>query len=356
MIAVKHLDVDTAVREAAAQFAELAGLVLFEALHEDVAHGEDADAGGFEYRARGGAVGDEEVSGAATVDDPGAAAFDADAAAAEGFAHEREGAGAVFEGEGEVLHRERKRPVASGLGNRGHFGLHRSVDVETQLIAGLMADPSRGRMLASLMDGRARTAKELAFAAGVTAQTVSFHAAKLVGGDVLAVEAQGRHRYFRIARPEVADALEALMTAAGRKPPARAEDAAEENLPPIKAARFCYDHLAGRLGVELLAGLVRAKVLVVRGKDFEVSRRGETKLAEAGIDLARARAARRRFACPCLDWSERRPHLGGALGQAVAERALAAKWIRRREDSRAVTVTERGRREMAARFGIELSA
>lgn len=241
----------------------------------------------------------------------------------------------------------------AGLGNGGRFGVHRSVDVETQHLASLMAEVSRGRMLAMLMDGRARTAKELAFSAAVTAQTASSHLAKLVGGGVLVVEAQGRHRYFRIARTEVAEAVEALMTAAGRAPGVAAAGAPPK-LPPIKLARFCYDHLAGWLGVELLASMVQQRALASHGRDFAVTRRGETLLGEAGVDVEKARGARRRLACACLDWSERRPHLGGALGNEIALTFLAGKWIRRREESRAVVVTEKGRREIAARFGVHV--
>lgn len=229
------------------------------------------------------------------------------------------------------------------------------MDVETQVVARLVAEPSRGRMLTSLMDGRARTAKELAFAAGVTAPTASFHVAKLVEGEVLAVEAQGRHRYFRIARPEIAQALEALMTAAGQRPTNGTMAGGDEPLPPIQRARMCYDHLAGRLGVDLLAALVRRRWLTERGRDFELTRRGREGLAEMGVDVCGAEEARRRFACACLDWSERRPHLGGALGAALVERMLAAKWLRRIEDSRVVAVTEKGRGQIAARFGVTVA-
>ncbi len=224
--------------------------------------------------------------------------------------------------------------------------------LETHAIAALMGDPSRGRILACLMDGRAKTAKELAFVAGVTPQTTSSHLAKLVGGSVLAVEVQGRHRYFRIARQEVADVVEALMTATGR--PRTAEDASEVDLPPIKFARLCYDHLAGRVGVELLAALVRRRVLILRDRDYELTRAGEKWATSLGIDVANARGVRRRFACPCLDWSERRPHLGGALGRALAENFITAKWLRRGAESRVLTLTEKGRRELKARLGMEL--
>ncbi len=227
------------------------------------------------------------------------------------------------------------------------------MDYETQQVATLMGEPSRGRILACLMDGRARTAKELAFSAGVTAQTASSHLAKLVAGSVLAVEAQGRHRYFRIARVEIAAAIEALMSAAGRASGDGADGApAEEKLPPIKMARMCYDHLAGRLGVELLASMLSRRWLKSVDKEFEVTRGGEKKFAALGIDVVAAGRERRRFACQCLDWSERLPHLGGALGKGLAGKFLAEKWVRRREDSRALSVTEKGRRELASRFGV----
>lgn len=241
-----------------------------------------------------------------------------------------------------------------GLGNRRRFGVHRTMDVDTRALAGLVAEASRGRMLACLMDGRARTAKELAFAAEVTAPTASSHLAKLVKGEVLAVEVQGRHRYFRIARREIAGALEALMAAAGVAPGSGGAMTEPAKLPPIKLARFCYDHLAGWVGVELLSGLQRQRVLTAQGKDFAITRRGESWLEERGVEVEQVRGERRRLACACLDWSERRPHLGGALGKAIAERWLAEKWIRRREDSRAISVTEKGRREIPAKFGVAL--
>jgi DNA-binding transcriptional ArsR family regulator len=229
------------------------------------------------------------------------------------------------------------------------------VDVETHRMAALLGDASRSRMLACLMDGRAKTAKELAYAARITPATASSHLAKLVGGAVLAVEVQGRHRYFRIAREEVADLVEALMTATGREPLASA--AGERGpLPPIKFARMCYDHLAGRVGVEVMKALLRRRWLVTKGRDLVLTRLGEEFVSSLGIEVERVRTRRRRFACTCLDWSERTPHLGGALGQELAERFIADRWLRRAAESRVLILTEKGRRGLAERLGVCLSA
>ncbi|AMO21742.1 helix-turn-helix transcriptional regulator [Ramlibacter solisilvae] len=210
-------------------------------------------------------------------------------------------------------------------------------------IAATVGDARRIRMLALLMEGRALTAKELALGTGVEPATATSHLKRLVDDGLLVAASQGRHKYFRFASEQVAQLVESLMRVAPRrKAPA---PAAHE---PIRAARFCYDHLAGSLGTGLLALWLRKGWLADGGdpKQLEVTARGEKALAALGVDLAAARARRRQFACRCLDWSERQDHLGGALGAAVAEHFRAQRWIERSKHSRVVRVTPQGEREL----------
>jgi DNA-binding transcriptional ArsR family regulator len=217
-------------------------------------------------------------------------------------------------------------------------------------VAAMVGDPSRANMLAVLADGRALTAKELAFAAGVSAPTTSGHLAKLVRSGLLALEKQGRHRYYRIASPLVGDMLEAIMrvAAAGpprRRPPSRVDTA-------LREARSCYDHLAGRIAVAVTDGLVREGAVVLDRDGGSVTPHGETVLAELGLDLAELRRHRRIFCRPCLDWSERRHHLAGSVGAGLFRRMTQIGWLRPERHSRAVTVTEAGRAGLAKRFGV----
>ena len=220
-------------------------------------------------------------------------------------------------------------------------------------IAALVGDPARANMLSSLMDGGALSAGDLAFAAHVTAQTASAHLAKLVEAGLLADDRQGRHRHFRLASPAVARMLEEIMAVAVRRRNYRPAWMRDEAL---RTARTCYDHLAGRLGVALADSLARRGYVVLDEDGGEVSEAGARLFAEFGLDLAGAAGRRRRFCRPCLDWSERRPHLGGAVGAALAGRCFALGWIERVKDSRAVAITPSGRDGFLSRFGIELPA
>lgn len=216
-------------------------------------------------------------------------------------------------------------------------------------VAALMGDVGRATMLLALMDGRALTAGELARHAGVAPQTASGHLARLVDLAFVAVERQGRHRYHRLASPEVAGAVETLMALAGASPmrhrPAGPRDEA------LRAARTCYDHLAGRLGVALADRLQARGDLILSDGACLVTDAGRSSLCAFGLDLE---AGGPRPLCrTCLDWSERRPHIAGRLGAALLDRTLGLGWIRRQSDSRAVTVTEAGRRGFASTFGVE---
>lgn len=225
------------------------------------------------------------------------------------------------------------------------------MDAEPDLarIARAVGDASRIRMLALLMEGRALTAKELALGAGIEPATATSHLKRLQDDGLVAATSQGRHKYFRFASEDVAQLVEALMRLAPRKPAARAP--AHE---PIRAARFCYDHLAGSLGTGLLAAMLRKGWLEGDAADprqLQVTAKGEKAFARLGVDVAAARARRRQFACRCLDWSERQDHLAGALGAALAERFRSEKWIERQKHSRVVRVTGAGR-DALGRLGV----
>jgi DNA-binding transcriptional ArsR family regulator len=216
-------------------------------------------------------------------------------------------------------------------------------------IARLVGDPSRAQMLAGLMDGRAWTGRELAACANVSPSTASSHLARLVRGRLLSVFAQGRNRYYHIASPAVAQALESLMLLAPRITPRHAS--ARKIAEDLQQARTCYDHLAGRLGVALADALVARGAIVFSESVGTLTEEGRALLEPLGV-LTDERD-RRPLCKPCLDWSERRTHLAGSVGSAIARAAFDREWVRRREGSRAVEVTERGIRELRNCFGVE---
>lgn len=219
-------------------------------------------------------------------------------------------------------------------------------------IARLVGDPSRAAMLAALMDGRAWTGRELASFVHVSPSTASSHLQRLVRGRLLSVVTQGRNHYYRIASPQVAQALESLMILAprGSVRHATARRIAEE----LSEARTCYDHLAGRLGVALAETLQRGGAVVFAENSGTLTAAGTAFLERIGIALDGARD-RRPVCRPCLDWSERRPHVAGRLGALLANAALERGWIRRKESSRAVEVTEPGAKALRELFGIDWS-
>lgn len=221
-------------------------------------------------------------------------------------------------------------------------------DAPVSAVAAAIAEPARTRMLCALLDGRARTGTELAIIGGVGASTASTHLARLIERQLVAVQAQGRHRYYSLKDGDVAAALEALTVVAGASR-RRFEPRTPERL---RAARTCYDHMAGALAVAVHDRLFEKGWLAVRGSDYDVTGRGAEAFASLGVDVAAARAARRHFASACLDWSERRPHLAGALGAALLASALARGWMTRDLDSRALRVTARGRRALRERLDI----
>jgi DNA-binding transcriptional ArsR family regulator len=218
-------------------------------------------------------------------------------------------------------------------------------------IAALIGDPARAHALTALLGGQALTATELAEEAGVTPQTISAHLGKLVDAELLAVEQQGRHRYFRLAGHEVAHALESLMHVAARRGPARVRPGPRE--PALRRARVCYDHLAGDAGVGIYDGLVARRALRERGGEVTLTDAGRRLFAGLRIDPGALARERRPLCRACLDWSVRRHHLAGALGAALFARMVAQGWARRVKGSRAVDITPPGARALATHFSVE---
>ncbi|HKI25837.1 MAG TPA: helix-turn-helix transcriptional regulator [Candidatus Sulfotelmatobacter sp.] len=226
-------------------------------------------------------------------------------------------------------------------------------DVAISGVAAAIGEPARTRMLLCLMDGHARTSTELAMVAEVSPSTASAHLNRLKAEHLVRLHVQGKHRFYSLAGHDVARALEGLGVLAGSssrrfvpRTPVR-----------LRAARTCYDHLAGRLGVSLhdrLSALGWISATKSTGTAYDVTRPGVKGCEALGIDVEATRSLRRQFACACLDWSERRPHLGGALGAALLKVALSRRWVIQEIDSRALEITNLGRREMLTRFGLEI--
>jgi DNA-binding transcriptional ArsR family regulator len=218
------------------------------------------------------------------------------------------------------------------------------------MIAALLGDPARANILTALMDGRALTAKELAYAAHVSPQTTSGHLAKLMEGGLLEGERQGRHRYFRLSSPLVGHMMESVLAVAGSPP---GKPRTWRGGEALRTARTCYDHLAGRLAVALADSLARCGHLTLSADGGEVTEDGHVFLAAFGAEPA---TGKRVFCRPCLDWSERRPHIAGRLGASLANRCFELGWLARQRDTRAVTITEAGHAGFADRFGVSVGA
>jgi DNA-binding transcriptional ArsR family regulator len=215
-------------------------------------------------------------------------------------------------------------------------------------VARTIGDPTRLRMLTLLMEGRALTAKELAYGTGVEPSTATAHLRRLLGDALVVARSQGRHKYFQLASPQVARCVESLLVLAPAGPAV-----AEKAHHPLRAARFCYDHLAGQLAIQITSSLLHRELLERRNDNFIPTKSAGRWFDRFGLDLGALAGARRKFAPACMDWSERKDHIGGALGAALARRLVDARWIRRSPGSRAVTVTPAGRTALREHFGID---
>lgn len=245
---------------------------------------------------------------------------------------------------------------------REQFAYHQTMNVEqldeiaVSRIAGAIGEPARARMLFCLMDGHSRTSTELAIVADVATSTASAHLNRLKAERLVKVITQGKHRFYSLDGPKVARVLEGLSVLA---------DSPRRKFVPntptrLRAARVCYDHMAGHLGVLLHDRFTQlgwlTHVSTTDDDSYDLSATGVAAFESLGIDVEETRRLRRRFAYACLDWSERRPHIGGALGAALLKVALKKRWVSQDLDSRAIRVTNAGRRELSVRFGVEVLA
>jgi len=219
-------------------------------------------------------------------------------------------------------------------------------------VAALVGDPARATMVSALLDGRALSASELALAARVTPQTASTHLAKLTGAGLLSVVRTGRHRHFRLASTAVAGMIEGIVAVALEKRPRYRPLSRQAHA--LSAARICYDHLAGRLSIDLTDSFVAREYLVLDDEVAEITRTGSRFFTEFGIELPTRRSTRR-LCRLCLDWTERRPHIAGRVGAAITKRYFDLGWMERMERSHAVVVTRLGRRGLQKIFGVDAS-
>src|SRR5208283_116731 len=233
------------------------------------------------------------------------------------------------------------------------MNVERHADVAVSRIAAAIGEPARARILYCLVDGHARTSTELSVVAEVIPSTASVHLNRLKAAHLVKVKVHGKHRFYSLGGPDVASALEGLSVLAGG-----ARDKLVPSTPSrLRAARTCYDHLAGMVGVSLHDHLKTLGWLAdssANADAYDLTPNGTKAFEALGIDIEATRALRRRFACACLDWSERRPHVGGALGAALLKIALKRKWVLQDLDSRILDITSVGRREMLTRFGLHV--
>lgn len=225
------------------------------------------------------------------------------------------------------------------------------MEVEIAKIANIIGEPVRAKILWALLDGRAYTATELSLFADSSPQNTSIHLSKLVQSNFLMVTNQGRHRYYRFANEQVAYAIEAL---ANLIPPNSIKPNSTAIKTGVKYCRTCYDHLAGKVGVQINEALIEKKIISEVPNGYLVTKDGIKWFLTIGVDITLLKEKRRTFAKPCLDWSERRYHLAGALGAAMLDSMLALDWIRKVKNSRAVIISSKGERALYKGLGIEV--
>lgn len=219
-------------------------------------------------------------------------------------------------------------------------------------IAALIGDPTRAVIMWTLLDGKAFTATELAIIANTSPQNISMHLAKLVQSDLLCVEKQGRHKYYRFSNKEIAYAIEAMANLIPHSTIPKKNIAEKHS--PIKHCRTCYDHLAGKIGVALTDSLLEQKIIVDNNNVFEISLKGEKWFSDFGINVDEVKKQRRLFLKPCLDWSERRNHIAGSLATSIFDKMVSNDWLRKTNHSRAIIITGKGEKELYEYFKIVL--
>jgi DNA-binding transcriptional ArsR family regulator len=225
-------------------------------------------------------------------------------------------------------------------------------DADLAAVASLMGDGNRASMLLALLGGDELPARELAARAGVSSSLASAHLGKLIDGGLLSAERRGRNRYYRLAGRQIAEAIEAMLAIAPNRRAITLRESTRGEA--IRHARTCYDHLAGELGVAVTDSLRRADLIGPHEESYPLTARGRQRLQALGIEIDELQSRPRALTRPCLDWTERRPHLAGSLGAALADLMFERDWIRRRPDSRAVKITDLGHRQLCAQLAINL--
>ncbi len=228
-----------------------------------------------------------------------------------------------------------------------------ALENEFSHIASLVGDKSRALMLWNLLDGRAYTATELAVCANISTQAASNHLAKLKTANILVVEKQGRHRYFRFANENVAQAIE-TMASLIVTPNDKLKKEVLAITSGVKYARTCYDHTAGKLGVAIITALINTDILTINAKTYQVSTKGKEWFASNGIKVEELQKQKRSFAHQCLDWSERKHHLAGALGAALLSEMLKKDWLRKVKNSRELIITTKGKTAFKTQLNIDI--
>lgn len=218
-------------------------------------------------------------------------------------------------------------------------------------VASLIGDPTRATIMWTLLDGKAFTATELAIAVDTSPQNISMHLTKLVQADLLSVESQGRHKYYKFSRKEIAYAIEAM---ANLMPQPAAKNNLTNDFSAIKYCRTCYDHLAGKVGVLITDSLLKQKIIIDTNNTFKLSNKGEKWFSSIGISIEDLKQQRRSFIRPCLDWSERRHHIAGSLAASLLDTMLSSDWIRKTKNSREIIITAKGQKKLYEHFDLSV--